>query len=77
MLAHSFITPAAWDIRKKSQKLEKGPETPVSELAEEANRTVLGRDLEEKAEREEREAGKNRRVQDKRSDLRHRSRSKP
>ena len=32
MLAHSFITQAAWDIRRKSQKLEKGPETPVSEL---------------------------------------------
>lgn len=52
-------------------------ESNTEKGAEKANRTVLGRDLEEKAEREEREAGKNRRVQDKRSDLRHRSRSKP
>ena len=32
LLAHSFITQAVSDIRRKLQKLGKGPETSISEL---------------------------------------------
>ena len=49
LLAHSFITQAAPDIRRKLQKLGKGPETPISDLVEEANRVFLNMDQEEGA----------------------------
>ena len=62
-LAHSFITQAAADIRRKLQKLGKGPETPVSSLVEEANRVFLNRDREEEAKREQKEARKDRRLE--------------
>ena len=56
LLAHSFITQEAPDIRRKLQKLGKGPETPISNLGEEANRAFLNRDKEEEAKREHKEA---------------------
>ena len=49
LLGHSFITQAAPDIRRKLQKLGKGPETPISDLVEEANRVFLNMDQEEGA----------------------------
>ena len=52
LLAHSFITQAAPDIRRKLQKLGKGPETPISDMVEEANRVFLNRDREEEARKE-------------------------
>ena len=55
-MAHCFITQAVPDIRRKLQKLGKGPETPVSSLVEEANRVFLNRDREEEAKREQKEA---------------------
>ena len=42
LLPHSFITQAAPDIRRKLQKLGKGPGTPISDLVEEANREQGG-----------------------------------
>ena len=63
LLGHSFITQAAADIRRKLQKLGKGPETPVSSLVEEANRVFLNRDREEEAKREQKEARKDRRIE--------------
>ena len=60
LLAHSFITQAAPDIRRKLQKLGKGPETQISDLVEEANRVFLNRDWEEEAKREQKEARKDR-----------------
>ena len=60
LLAHSFITQAAPDIRRKLQKLGKGPETPISDLVEEANRVFLNRDQEDEAKREQKEAQKDR-----------------
>ena len=63
LLAHSFITQAAPDIRRKLQKLEKGPEAPISNLVEEANRVFLNRDREEKARREQKEVRKGRRTE--------------
>ena len=62
-LAHSFITQAAADIRRKLQKLGKGPETPISDLVEEANRVFLNRDQEEEAKREQKEARKDKRIE--------------
>ena len=56
LLAHSFITQEAPDIRRKLQKLGKGPETPISNLGEEANREFLNRGKEEEAKREQKEA---------------------
>ena len=44
LLAHSFITQAAPDIRRKLQKLGKGPEIPIFNLVDEANRVFLNRD---------------------------------
>ena len=41
-MAHFFITQAAPDIRRKLQKLGKGPETSISDLVEEANREQGG-----------------------------------
>ena len=55
-LAHSFITQAVQDIRRKLQKLGKGPETSTSDLVEEANRVFLNRDQEEEIKREQKEA---------------------
>ena len=63
LLAHSFITQAAPDIRRKLQKLGKGPETPISDLVEEANRVFLNRDWEEEAKREQKETRKDRRIE--------------
>ena len=60
LLAHSFVTQAAPDIRRKLQKLGKGPETQISDLVEEANRVFLNRDQENKAKREQKEARKDR-----------------
>ena len=60
LLAHSFITQAAPDIRRKLQKLGKGPETQISDLVEEANRVFLNRDQENEAKREQKEARKDR-----------------
>ena len=54
-MAHSFIIQAAPDMRKL-QKLGKGPEIPISDLVEEANRMFLNRDLEEEAKKEIKEA---------------------
>ena len=45
--------PGSPDIRRKLQKLGKGPETPISNLGKEANRVFLNRDQEEEAKREE------------------------
>ena len=56
LLAHSFITQEAPDIRRKLQKLGKGPETSNSDLVEEANRVFLNRDREEEIKREQKEA---------------------
>ena len=47
LLAHSFITQATPDIRRKLQKLGKGPDIPIFNLVEEANRVFLNRDREE------------------------------
>lgn len=58
LLGHSFITQAAADIRRKLQKLGKGPETPISGLVEEANRVFLNRDWEKEAKREQRKPEK-------------------
>ena len=44
LLGHSFITQAAPDMRRKLQKLAKGPETPSSDLVKEANMVFLNRD---------------------------------
>ena len=63
LLAHSFMTQAAPDIRRKLQKLGKGPETPISDLVEEANRVFLNRDWEEEAKREQKETRKDRRIE--------------
>ena len=63
LLAHSFITQATPDIRRKLQKLGKGPETPISDLVEEANRVFLNRDWEEEAKREQKETRKDRRIE--------------
>ena len=63
LLAHSFITQAAPDIRRKLQKLGKGPETPISDMVEEANRVFLNRDREEEARREQKEVRKDRRIE--------------
>ena len=63
LLAHSFITQEAPDIRRKLQKLGKGPETPISNLGEEANREFLNRGKEEEAKREQKEAQKDRRIE--------------
>ena len=52
LLSHSFITQAVPDIRRKLQKLGKGPEAPISDLVEEANRVFLNRDREEEARKE-------------------------
>ena len=62
-LAHSFITQAVQDIRRKLQKLGKGPETSTSDLVEEANRVFLSRDQEEEIKREQKEAWKARRIE--------------
>lgn len=56
LLAYSFITQALPDIRRKLQKLGKGPETSNSDLVEEANRVFLNRDREEEIKREQKEA---------------------
>ena len=56
LLTHSFITQALPDIKRKLQKLGKGPETPISDLVEEANRVFLNRDQEEEAKRDQKEA---------------------
>ena len=56
LLAHSFVTQAAPDIRRKLQKLGKGPEIPIFNLVDEANRVFLNRDQEEEAKREQKEA---------------------
>ena len=56
LLAHSFITQATPDIRRKLQKLGKGPEIPIFNLVEEANRVFLNRDQEEEAKRDQKEA---------------------
>ena len=56
LLAYSFITQALPDIRRTLQKLGKGPETPISNLGEEANREFLNRGKEEEAKREQKEA---------------------
>ena len=53
--------PGSPDIRRKFQKLWKGPETPISHLGKEANRVFLNRDQEEEAKREKKEAQKDRR----------------
>ena len=63
LLAHSFITQAALDIRRKLQKLAKGPESPISDLVKEANRMFLNRDQEEEAKREQKEAQKDKRIE--------------
>ena len=63
LLSHSFITQAAPDIRRTLQKLGKGPEIPISNLVEEANRVFLNRDQEEEAKREQKEAQKDRRIE--------------
>ena len=63
LLAHSFITQAVPDIRRKLQKLGKGPETSTSDLVEEANRVFLNRDQEEEIKREQKEAWKARRIE--------------
>ena len=63
LLAHSCITQAALDIRRKLQKLAKGPETPISDLVKEAIRVFLNRDQEEEAKREQKEAQKDRRIE--------------
>ena len=63
LLAHSFITQAAPDINRKLQKLGKGPETPISDLVEEANRMFLNRDREKEAIREQKEVRKDRRIE--------------
>ena len=55
-LAHSFTTQAVPDIKRKLQKLGKGPEILISDLVEEANRMFLNRDLEEEAKKEIKEA---------------------
>ena len=56
LLAHSFITQATPDIRRKLQKLGKGPEISIFNLVDEANRVFLNRDQEEEAKREQKEA---------------------
>ena len=56
LLAQSFITQAVPDIKRKLQKLGKGPEIPISDLVEEANRVFLNRDPEEEARKEQKEA---------------------
>ena len=56
LLAHSFITQAAPDIRRKLQKLGKRLETPISNLVEESNSVFLNRDWEEEDKGEEKEA---------------------
>lgn len=63
LLANSFVTQAAPDISRKSQKLGKRPETPISDLVEEANRVFLNRDPEEEARREQKEVRKDRRIE--------------
>ena len=63
LLAHSFITQAVPDIRRKLQKLGKGPETPISDMVEEANRVFLNRDREEEARREQKEVRKDRKIE--------------
>ena len=62
-LAHSFTTQAVPDIKRKLQKLGKGPEILISDLVEEANRMFLNRDLEEEAKKEIKEAWKDRRIE--------------
>ena len=54
-MAHSFTTQALPDIKRNLQKLGKGPETPISDLVEEANRVFLNRDPEEEAKKEQKE----------------------
>ena len=49
LLALSFITQATPDIRRKFQKLGKGPEIQIFNLVEEANRVFLNMDQEEGA----------------------------
>ena len=56
LLAQSFITQAVLDIKRKLQKLGKGPEIPISDLVEGANRVFLNRDPEEEARKEQKEA---------------------
>ena len=55
-VAQSFITQAVPDIKRKLQKLGKGPEIPISDLVEEANGVFLNRDPEEEARKEQKEA---------------------
>ena len=55
-MAQSFITQAVPDIKRKLQKLGKGPEIPISDLVEGANRVFLNRDPEEEARKEQKEA---------------------
>ena len=64
LLGHSFITQAAPDMRRKfKKKLGKGPEIPISDLVEEANRVFLNRNQEEEAKREQKGAPKDRRIE--------------
>ena len=56
LLALSFITQATPDIRRKFQKLGKGPEIQIFNLVEEANRVFLNRDWEEEIKRGQKEA---------------------
>ncbi|XP_049759430.1 uncharacterized protein LOC126086793 [Elephas maximus indicus] len=60
LLGYHFITQSAPDIRRKLQKLKGGPQTPLSELVEEAFKVFNNR---EKAEEEERDKSLDRRAQ--------------